>query len=127
MTATKIRDVIARLPDCDGQAADAVSISLHSSNIGGCSQIAQNFENQNVQTYRNAFHDTSGPKWANVEDPVLPLERNLCGHPLAALLGERQFEEVLLGLGWEKSAELGMYSCSWKTEILLVGDDIKIV
>ena len=25
MTAAKIMDVIARLPDCDGQAADAVS------------------------------------------------------------------------------------------------------
>ena len=25
MTAAKVMDVIARLPDCDGQAADAVS------------------------------------------------------------------------------------------------------
>ena len=40
--------------------------------------------------------------WANIEDPVVPLERNLYGHPLAGLFWERQFEEVLLELGMEK-------------------------
>ena len=39
---------------------------------------------------------------ANIEDPVVLLERNLHGHPFAGLLCERQFEEVLLGLGLEK-------------------------
>ena len=34
--------------------------------------------------------------------PVVPLERNLYGHPLAGLLCERQFEKVLLKHGWEK-------------------------
>ena len=38
----------------------------------------------------------------NIEDPVVPLERNFYGHPLAGHLWERQFEEVLLKLGWEK-------------------------
>ena len=40
MTAAKVKDVIARLPECDGQAADAV-ICLHRGKIGGRSQIAQ--------------------------------------------------------------------------------------
>ena len=40
--------------------------------------------------------------WSNIVDPVVPLERNLYGHPLAGLLCERLFEEVLLQLGWEK-------------------------
>ena len=31
-----------------------------------------------------------------MEDPVVPLERNLYGHPLAGLLWERQFEKILL-------------------------------
>ena len=39
--------------------------------------------------------------WSNIEDPVVLLERNLYTHPLAGLLWERQFEEVLLGPGWE--------------------------
>ena len=37
-----------------------------------------------------------------MEDPVVPLERNLYGHPLTGLLWERQFEKVLLQYGWEK-------------------------
>ena len=46
---------------------------------------------------------TTCPKsGSDIVDPVLPLERNLYGHPLAGLLWERQFEEVLLEFGWEK-------------------------
>ena len=37
-----------------------------------------------------------------MENPVVPLERNLYGHPLAGLLWERQFEKILLKHGWEK-------------------------
>ena len=40
--------------------------------------------------------------WSSMEDPVVPLERNLYGHPLAGLLRERQFEKILLQHGWEK-------------------------
>ena len=32
------------------------------------------------------FHDTRWPKsWRKIEDPVVPLERNLCGHRFAGL------------------------------------------
>ena len=52
-------------------------------------------QNQNVQTLRPPRH--KWPKsWSSVEDPVVPLERNLHGHPSAGLLWERQFEKVLL-------------------------------
>ena len=37
--------------------------------------------------------------WNDIVDPVVPLERNLYGHPLAGLLWEKQFTEVLLELG----------------------------
>ena len=40
--------------------------------------------------------------WSSMEDPVVPLERHLYGHPLAGLLCERQFEKILLKHGWEK-------------------------
>ena len=40
--------------------------------------------------------------WSSMEDPLVPLERNLYGHPLAGLLWERQFEKILLKHGWEK-------------------------
>ena len=37
-----------------------------------------------------------------MEDPVVPLERNVYGHPLAGLLWEKQFEKILLKHGCEK-------------------------
>ena len=40
--------------------------------------------------------------WSSMEDPVVLLERNLYGHPLAGLLWERQFDKILLKRGWEK-------------------------
>ena len=66
-------------------------------------------------------------KWpkslSSMEDPVVPLERNLYGHLLAGLLWERQFEKVLLEHGWEKFSignvclsteqEDYSYQCMW--------------
>ena len=46
--------------------------------------------------------------WSSIEDPVVPLDRNLNGHPWAGLLWERQFEKILLKHGWEKVSKLGM-------------------
>ena len=40
--------------------------------------------------------------WSSMEDPVVPLERNLYGHPWAGLLWERLFEKVPLEHVWEK-------------------------
>ena len=37
-----------------------------------------------------------------MEDPVVPLDKNLYGHPLEGLLWEWQFEKILLKHGWEK-------------------------
>ena len=37
-----------------------------------------------------------------MEDPVVPLERNLYGHFLSGLLWDSQFEIVLLEHSWEK-------------------------
>ena len=71
MTAAKVMDVIARLPDCDGQAPDAISLGIPMSE---CPDIW-------VRLPRHKC-----PKsWSNVLDPVVPLERNLYGHPLAGL------------------------------------------
>ena len=39
--------------------------------------------------------------WSSIEDPVVPPERNVCGHHLAGLFWERQFEKILLKYGWE--------------------------
>ena len=46
--------------------------------------------------------------WSSMEDPVVPLERNLYGHPLAGLLWERQCEKSSIGTRLGKSSKLGM-------------------
>ena len=94
MTAAKVMDVIARLPDCDGQAADAVSAytQVKMEDVPRLLRIPKSeCPDMWIRLPRHKW-----PKsWSNIEDPVVPLERNLFGHPLAGLLWERQFEEVL--------------------------------
>ena len=73
-------------------------------------------------------------KWpksrSSMEDPVVPLERNLHGHPPAGLLWERQFEKILLKYGWEKVSnweclfvhrEKGLFLSVYVDDIKLVG------
>ena len=101
MTAAKIMDIISRLPGCDGQAADAVS---------AYTQIKLEDAHKWLKIPKSECPDIwirlprhKWPKsWSSMEDPVVPLERNLYGHPLAGLLWERQFENILLKHGWEK-------------------------
>ena len=43
--------------------------------------------------------------WDSIDDPVVPLERNLNGHPLAALLWETKYEKTYIQGGWEQSGD----------------------
>ena len=100
MTAAKVMDIISRWPGCAGQAADAVS---------AYTQVKTKFVPQLWKNPKSECPDIwirlprhEWPKsWSSMEDPVVPLERNLYGHPLAGLLWERQFEKILLKHGWE--------------------------
>ena len=65
-----------------------------------------------------------------MEDPVVPLEKNLYGHPLAGLLWEKQFENILLKHGWEKipnceylfvHLEKGLFLSAYVDDIRLAG------
>ena len=49
--------------------------------------------------------------WSSMEDPVVPPEGNLHGHPLAVVFWEKQFEKILLEHGWKKF-EIGNDSSS---------------
>ena len=84
MTAAKIMDIISRLLGCDGQAADAVS---------ACTQVKMEDAHKLLKIPKSECPDIwirlprhKWPKsWCSMEDPVVPLERNLYGHPLAGL------------------------------------------
>ena len=105
------------------------SISLHPGQNGRCTIV---IENSNARTSR--YLDTSTKtQIAKINFQhgrrVVPLERNMYGHPLAGLLWERHFEKVLLEHGWEKvqsgNAYLGTekkdypFLCLWTTYIWL--------
>ena len=52
-------------------------------------------------------------------------ERNLCGHPLAGLSWERQFEKVVLKYGWEKF-QIGNASSLTEKKTSVYVDDLKL-
>ena len=101
MTAVKVMDIISRLPGCAGQAADAVSAytQVKMEDAPKFFKIPKS-ERPDIwiRLPRHKWHKS----WSSVEDPVVPLERNLYDHPLAGLRWERQFEKILLKYGWEK-------------------------
>ena len=101
MTAAEIMDIISRLPDCDGQAADAVS-AYTQVKLEDAPRLLRIPKSECPDAWIRLPRHTWPRSWANIEDPVVLLERNENGHSLKGLLWERQFEEVLLGLGWEK-------------------------
>ena len=101
ITAAKVMDVISRLPGCAGQAADAISAYTQVK-----TEDAPSLLNIPKSECPDIWIRLPKHKWpksmSSMEDPVVPRERNLYGHPLAGLLWERQFEKVLLEHGWEK-------------------------
>ena len=83
MTAAKIMDIISRLPGCDGQAADAVSAYTQVKMEDAHKLFLKKFQNRSVQTIWIGLPRHEWPKsWSTMEDPVVPLERNLYGHPI---------------------------------------------
>ena len=129
MTAAKIMDIISRLPGCDGRAADAVSVftQVKMEDVHKILKIPKS----ECPDFRIRLPRHKWPKsWSSVEDPVVPLERKLYGHPLAGLLCERQFEKIRLKHGWEKSPnwefpfdhrEKGLFFSVYVDDIKLAG------
>ena len=95
MTAAKAMDFISRLPRCAGQAADAVS-AYTQVKMEDAHKMFKIPNSECPDIWIRLPRHTWPKSWSSMEDPVVPLERNLYGHPLAGLLWERQFEKVLL-------------------------------
>ena len=78
-TAAQVMFVIERLPDCAGQATDAVS-AYTQAKMEDAPQLLKIPKSQSVQIFAYVFHEivVSG-----IEDPVVLQKRNLYGHPLA--------------------------------------------
>ena len=101
MAAAKVMDIISRLSGCAGQAADAVSAETQVKMEDG-PELLKSTKSECPDIWIRLPRHKWPKSWSSMEDPVVPLERNLWGHPLAGLLWERQFEKILLKHGWEK-------------------------
>ena len=101
MTAAKIMDIISRLPGTARRTADAVSAKTQFK-MERCSQI---FDNSQIGMSRHLDPSTTTETakiMVRMEDTVVPLERNLYGHPLTGLSWEKSFEKILLKYGLEE-------------------------
>ena len=118
-TAAKVMDIISRLPGCARQAADAVSAYTHVKMEDAPKFL--NIPKSECPDIWIRLPRHNWPKsWSSMDDPVVPLERNLYGHPLAGLLWERQFEKILLKYGCEKISKLGMSFHTPSKRVILI-------
>ena len=124
MTAAKVMDIISRLPVRAGQAADAVSAKTKGK-MEDAHKLLKIPKSECPDIWIRLPRHKWPKSWSSMEDPVVSVERNLYGHPLARLSWERQFEKILLKHGWEKfqigNASLYIvkkdysYLCMWMT------------
>ena len=91
MTAAKVMDIISRLLGCDGQAAYAAS-AYTQAKMKYAPKLLKIPKSECPDTWIRLPRHKWPTSWSSMEDPVVPLERNLYGHPLAGLLWERQFK-----------------------------------
>ena len=86
LTAAKVVDIISRLTGCDGQAADAVSASNTQEQMEDAHKLLKITKSECPDIWIRLPRHKWPESWSSVEDPVVPLEHNLCRHPLAGLL-----------------------------------------
>ena len=88
MTAAKVMDIISRLPGCAGQAADAVS-AYTQVKMEDAPKLLKIPKSECPDIWIRLPRHKWPKSWSNMEDPVVPPERNLYGHLLAGLLWEK--------------------------------------
>ena len=97
MTAVKVMDVTSRLPGCDGQAADAVSLYTQVK-MEDAPKLLKSPKSECPDIWIRLPRHKWPKSWSNIEEPVVLIDRNLYGHPLAGLLWNRQFQKSI----WSK-------------------------
>ena len=107
MAAAKVMDIISRLPRRAGQAADAESAETHVK-MEDAPKLLKIPKSECPEIWIRLPRRKWPKSWSSMEDPVVPLDRNLYGHPMARLLWERQFEKVLLEIWLGEGFQLGM-------------------
>ena len=82
MTTAKVMDIISRLPGFDGHAADAVS-AFSQVKMEDAHKLLKIPKSEGPDIRIRLPRQKWPESWSSIEDPVVPLEKNLYGHPLA--------------------------------------------
>ena len=127
MSAAKVMDIISRLLGCAGQTADAVS-AYTQVKMDDVPKLLKIRKSECPDIWIRLPRHKWPKSWSSMEDPVVLLERNLYGHPLAELVWERQVEKILLKYGWEKVSnwECLFVHCEKGLFLSVYVDDIKL-
>ena len=94
MTAANVMDIISRLLGLR-RSSSGRSICLHPGKKEDAPKFVKIPKSECPDIWIRLPRHKWPQSWSSMEDPVVPLERNLCGYPLAGLLWERQFEKNL--------------------------------
>ena len=109
MTAAKIMDVISRLAGCARQAADAES-AYTQVKVEDASKLLKISRSECPYNWIRLPRHKWPKSWSSMEDPVVPLARNLYGHPLTKLLMVNAIRESSIKTWLGKGFQLGMLS-----------------
>ena len=101
MSAAKFLDAIARMPGNSGEHADGRKAYTQVS-LKDMARLLRLPPDKCPEIWITLPRDRRPAWWDSIDDPVVQLQVNLYGHPLAGLLWEKHLEDKLLKLGWEK-------------------------
>ena len=134
MTAAKVMDIISRLPGCAGQAADAVS-AYTQVKMEDAPKLLKIPKSECPDIWIRLLRHKWPKSWSSMEDPVVPLERNLYGD-LQDCYGKGNLRKILLQHCWEKVSnceclfvhrEKGLFLSVYVDDIKLAGKKQNIV
>ena len=107
MTAAKVMDIISRLAGCAVQAADAVS-DYTQDRTEDAPKLLKIVKSECPDIWIRIPRYKWPKSWSSMEDPVVPLEQNLCGHLLAGLFMGKAIRESPVEIRLGESFQLGM-------------------
>ena len=120
MTAAKVVDVVAKLPDCDGQTADAVS-AYTQVKLEDAPRLL-NVPKSECPTYGYIFHNIHGPNHGQTLKIPSFFSNEFCMdiHSLVSC-GNDNSKKLYQNLDVKKVPNWECLFCSSKTRIVLVG------
>ena len=98
MPAATSLATISRPLGMPGEASDAVSALAHV-HMSEVPRLPRLLERGCPHTWKRQSRSRRPTQWGAIQEPVVPPERKLHGHPLAGLLWVRRLEDVL-GRNW---------------------------